>query len=64
MTFKAYYFDGDPEEVNTSDMVKVYEGDSEDEAHEAIAKYERDGIQVEIWAGEDGDDTTDELIYP
>jgi hypothetical protein len=60
MIYKTYWFDGD----QTTDMVKVYEGDCEAEAMRIAERHENRGRQVEVWEGEPGDDTTDTLIYP
>ena len=58
--YKAYWFDGE----HTSDMVKVYEGESEAEAIQIAERHEARGREVEVWEGEYGDCSTDALIYP
>ena len=60
VVFKAYYFAG----PSSEDMVKVYEGFSETRAFDAIEKYEKRGLQVEIWQGVEGDSRSDQLYYP
>jgi hypothetical protein len=60
MIYKAYWFDGD----SPADMVKVYEGPSETKAMQVAERHENRGRQVEVWEGVEGDDTTDQLIYP
>lgn len=60
MIYKTYWFDGD----QTTDMVKVYEGDCEAEAMRIAERHDNRGRQVEVWEGIEGDDTSDQLYYP